>query len=120
MESLKHMLRNEIQSVRESISRAPDPPPAAPLHHCERVSRPAHLVDTRKKGLKSEEHRDVYHVLSCLTNMAIGTVRTCFHEKNGTPRQPGLCSNAVGSLKIEAFSNASHSLEGLEEYSHAW
>ena len=52
----------------------------------------------------------------------IGYLRSIFQFKNGTPRQPSLCSIARGSLTVEksVFNNPDHALEGLEQFSHAW
>lgn len=52
----------------------------------------------------------------------IGYFRSVFQYKNGTPRQPSLCSMARGSLTVEkaVFNNPEHALEGLEQFSHAW
>ena len=52
----------------------------------------------------------------------IGYLQSIFKNKNGTPRQSGICSSACASLKIDSnlFSNAHHSLEGLHAYSHLW
>lgn len=52
----------------------------------------------------------------------IGYMRSPFLFKNGTPRQPSLCTEAMGVLEIEksVFNNPEHSLEGLEEFSHIW
>ncbi|XP_059161495.1 tRNA (adenine(37)-N6)-methyltransferase-like [Physella acuta] len=52
----------------------------------------------------------------------IGTMKSVFHYKNGTPRQSSLCQTARGILTIEKtiFNNPEHSLEGLEQFSHAW
>ena len=57
----------------------------------------------------------------CL-NKTIGYVQSCFKEKNGIPRQSSVCLSAKATLKIEfpGFTNPSHSLEGLEEFSHIW
>jgi len=52
----------------------------------------------------------------------IGYIETPFQFKNGTPRQPTICSQARGVIHIDKaiFNNPEHSLEGLEEYSHVW
>ena len=52
----------------------------------------------------------------------IGTVRSCFPCKNGTPRQPTIAANARGMLKISKgiYNNPEHALEGLQEFSHVW
>ena len=62
-------------------------------------------------------------VLSDLHGMEpIGHLKSLFKFKNGTPRQAGVCSTARGILTISKsiFNNPEHSLEGLEEFSHAW
>jgi tRNA (Thr-GGU) A37 N-methylase len=57
-----------------------------------------------------------------MTMRPIGHLRSVFQHKNGTPRQPSLCSTARGSLTVEktVFNNPEHALEGLEQFSHAW
>ncbi|XP_076465229.1 tRNA (adenine(37)-N6)-methyltransferase-like isoform X2 [Babylonia areolata] len=52
----------------------------------------------------------------------IGYLRSVFQFKNGTPRQPSLCSAARGSMTVDKsiFNNPEHALEGLEQFSHAW
>ncbi|TRY75957.1 hypothetical protein DNTS_033510 [Danionella cerebrum] len=57
-----------------------------------------------------------------LEQVPIGYIRSCFLVKNGTPRQPVVCSSSRASLKIEGsvFNNPEHSLSGLEHYSHIW
>jgi tRNA-Thr(GGU) m(6)t(6)A37 methyltransferase TsaA len=52
----------------------------------------------------------------------IGHLRTCFVEKNGTPRQPCLCPSSAATLRLKLGQglNNSHALEGLESFSHVW
>eukprot|EP00053_Salpingoeca_punica_P018938 m.188408 g.188408 ORF g.188408 m.188408 type:complete len:649 (+) comp17536_c0_seq2:118-2064(+) len=50
----------------------------------------------------------------------IGVLRSCFREKNGTPRQGVVCPESRASLTLTCFNNPEHSLEGLAAYSHAW
>jgi len=50
----------------------------------------------------------------------IGTFRSCFLTKNGTPRQPSICPYARGSLTITCFNNPEHSLQSLQQFSHVW
>ncbi|XP_053556608.1 tRNA (adenine(37)-N6)-methyltransferase [Bombina bombina] len=52
----------------------------------------------------------------------IGYIESCFKAKNGTPRQPTICSLSRGCLKISksVFNNPEHSLIGLEQFSHVW
>jgi len=55
------------------------------------------------------------------TGEAIGTLETCFVEKNGTPRQGCVCPSSAAELKVVLTGlNASHALEGLENFSHVW
>ncbi|XP_062063882.1 tRNA (adenine(37)-N6)-methyltransferase isoform X1 [Lepus europaeus] len=52
----------------------------------------------------------------------IGYLESCFLAKNGTPRQPSICSHSRACLKIRksVFNNPEHSLMGLEQFSHVW
>ncbi|KAM9330651.1 tRNA (adenine(37)-N6)-methyltransferase [Gastrophryne carolinensis] len=52
----------------------------------------------------------------------IGFIESCFTAKNGTPRQPSVCSLSRGRLKIDksVFNNPEHSVMGLEQFSHLW
>ncbi|KAG8595177.1 hypothetical protein GDO81_001441 [Engystomops pustulosus] len=52
----------------------------------------------------------------------IGYIESCFTGKNGTPRQPSICSLSRGRLKIskKVFNNPTHSLVGLHQFSHVW
>ena len=101
VEQLKHMLKSEIQSVKRSVEGGEE----------------QKLSNTESAGASSKNQPPI---LSSLCEAAIGTVRTCFREKNGTPRQPGLVRGARGVIRVERFTNPAHSLEGLEDYSHAW
>uniref|UniRef100_A0A2K5E6X7 tRNA (adenine(37)-N6)-methyltransferase n=1 Tax=Aotus nancymaae TaxID=37293 RepID=A0A2K5E6X7_AOTNA len=52
----------------------------------------------------------------------IGYLESCFSAKNGTPRQPSVCSYSRACLRIRKsiFNNPEHSLMGLEQFSHVW
>ena len=52
----------------------------------------------------------------------IGLIQSTFKFKNGTPRQPGICTSVTGKLQVSktVFTNPEHSLEGLEKFSHVW
>uniref|UniRef100_F7H2H9 tRNA methyltransferase O n=1 Tax=Macaca mulatta TaxID=9544 RepID=F7H2H9_MACMU len=52
----------------------------------------------------------------------IGYLESCFLAKNGTPRQPSICSYSRACLRIRKsiFNNPEHSLMGLEQFSHVW
>ena len=50
----------------------------------------------------------------------IGTIESCFKEKFGVPRQPGLAPAARASLILQPPYNRPEALAGLEAFSHIW
>lgn len=50
----------------------------------------------------------------------IGFIESCFKDKFGTPRQPGLVKKAWARLKIRADLQPEEALQGLEGFSHVW
>ena len=50
----------------------------------------------------------------------IGTVFTCFGEKFGTPRQPGLCPSAWGRLVFHENYRSAEAIRGIDGFSHLW
>lgn len=50
----------------------------------------------------------------------IGVVRSCFKDKFGVPRQPGLVRTASGRLELFAPYNRVEAFSGLEDFSHIW
>ncbi|KAL6771006.1 CGL87 [Auxenochlorella protothecoides x Auxenochlorella symbiontica] len=50
---------------------------------------------------------------------AIGTLRSCFDCRNGTPRQPLLVESARASLTLRPGLSPEF-LQGLEQYTHCW
>lgn len=50
----------------------------------------------------------------------IGRVRSCFKEKFGIPRQPGLASAATAQLILQGEFAHPDCVRGLEECSHIW
>ena len=54
------------------------------------------------------------------TYQEIGIAHTPFHQKFGTPRQPGLVQEARGRIEIHAPFNRLDAFEGLETFSHIW
>lgn len=57
-----------------------------------------------------------------IRTVPIGFITSCFTQKNGTPRQPSVCSSSRARLKIQTsvFTNPEHALTGLQQYSHVW
>jgi tRNA-Thr(GGU) m(6)t(6)A37 methyltransferase TsaA len=50
----------------------------------------------------------------------IGVIRSCFKEKFGIPRQPGLVTEARATLELQAPYDCPEALDGLEGFSHIW
>jgi tRNA (adenine37-N6)-methyltransferase len=51
---------------------------------------------------------------------SIGTVQSCYPDKFGTPRQPGLAPSSRAFLKLNPEVQPELSLEGVEHFSHLW
>jgi tRNA-Thr(GGU) m(6)t(6)A37 methyltransferase TsaA len=54
------------------------------------------------------------------TLQIVGTLKSCFREKFGTPRQPHLVPDATATLKIARRFQPEQSLVGLAGFSHVW
>jgi tRNA-Thr(GGU) m(6)t(6)A37 methyltransferase TsaA len=50
----------------------------------------------------------------------IGTLHTCFKEKFGIPRQPGIVSQATGILKLRDDPLLKQALKSIDTFSHLW
>lgn len=50
----------------------------------------------------------------------VGIIHSCFPEKFGIPRQPGLVKEAHATLELLPPYDRSEALEGLEAFSHLW
>ncbi|NNF96861.1 MAG: tRNA (N6-threonylcarbamoyladenosine(37)-N6)-methyltransferase TrmO [Halobacteria archaeon] len=50
----------------------------------------------------------------------IGIIHSCFPEKFGIPRQPGLVKEATATLELLPPYDRTEALEGLEAFSHLW
>ncbi len=50
----------------------------------------------------------------------IGYLKSCYPEKFGVPRQPGLVKKAFSELQIRSDLQPEISLQGIEGYSHIW
>ncbi len=55
--------------------------------------------------------------ISC---QAIGVIHSCFKDKFGVPRQPGLIEGAYGELELFPPYNREEAFTGLEVFSHIW
>jgi tRNA (Thr-GGU) A37 N-methylase len=54
------------------------------------------------------------------TFRVIGTLESCFKERNGTPRQGKLVPDSRARLKLFSWTNGIASLDGLSQFSHVW
>lgn len=50
----------------------------------------------------------------------IGVIHSCFREKFGIPRQPGLVKSATAALELLKPFNREEMVRGLEQFSHIW
>ncbi|MFN7728301.1 MAG: tRNA (N6-threonylcarbamoyladenosine(37)-N6)-methyltransferase TrmO [Bdellovibrio sp.] len=50
----------------------------------------------------------------------IGHLESCYPDKFGTPRQPGLVEHSLARLKIHRKWQPEEALQGLDGFSHAW
>ncbi|MDF7808306.1 tRNA (N6-threonylcarbamoyladenosine(37)-N6)-methyltransferase TrmO [Pontiellaceae bacterium B12219] len=50
----------------------------------------------------------------------IGMIRSCYTDKFGIPRQPGLVKSATATLEMLPPFNQPEAFRGLEEFSHVW
>ena len=51
---------------------------------------------------------------------AIGVIRSCFTEKFGIPRQPGMVRSATARLEFLPPFNREEMVRGLDQFSHIW
>ena len=51
---------------------------------------------------------------------SIGTIHSCFTEKFGIPRQPGMVKTATARLELLHPFNREEMVRGLEQFSHIW
>ncbi len=50
----------------------------------------------------------------------VGYIRSCYQEKFGIPRQPGLVDSAQARLELTGDCNCPEAVTGLEGFSHIW
>ena len=50
----------------------------------------------------------------------LGFIQSCYKEKFGIPRQPGLVTAAYARLELEAEFSQPEAFRGLEQFSHIW
>ncbi len=50
----------------------------------------------------------------------VGIIHSCYKEKFGIPRQPGLVTEAKATLELLSPYNREEAVRGLEDFSHIW
>jgi len=50
----------------------------------------------------------------------IAHIHTCYPERFGTPRQPGLVKDSWGEVRLRPELNLETALDGIEAFSHLW
>lgn len=55
-----------------------------------------------------------------MTVEPIGVLESCYLDKFGTPRQPGLVPASFGRIRVFPEWQPADSLQGLEQFSHIW
>ncbi|NLQ16089.1 tRNA (N6-threonylcarbamoyladenosine(37)-N6)-methyltransferase TrmO [Marinomonas sp. M1K-6] len=58
--------------------------------------------------------------LTSFTLQTIGIVHSCYKEKFGIPRQPGLVTEATARLELIPPYNRLDTLDGIDGFSHIW
>jgi tRNA (adenine37-N6)-methyltransferase len=75
-------------------------------------------------SVRAEEGKEVVfaaNTLNCQVQLqAIGVIHSCFTEKFGIPRQPGIVPSATARLELLPPYNRLEMVRGLDEFSHIW
>ena len=58
--------------------------------------------------------------MNTFTFRAIGTIKSCFQEKFGIPRQPRLETESISELILSPPYNDPNTLREIEQFSHLW
>lgn len=128
--SMKHVLgqltaaRNEINNLRQQLK-------GLRYIHEKDINNIKQLLELCKNGTTNLETRkisleDVKPGTSndddILKFKPIGIISTCFPNKRGVPRQPGVSGKTTGKILLynSIFTNPDHALEGLQDFSHLW
>ncbi|XP_026878559.2 tRNA (adenine(37)-N6)-methyltransferase isoform X1 [Electrophorus electricus] len=122
IQSLKQqvsVMRKEIRNIRQHADSA------VRAHRKQMASLQSVLADGWSPGPRPS--RDPGGARASLERghvqtVPVGYISSCFANKSGTPRQPGICTSSRASLQLRAsvFNNPEHALAGLDQYSHVW
>jgi len=58
--------------------------------------------------------------MKSITFQPIVTIHSCYSDKFGIPRQPGLVNSATATLELLPPYNKAEALRGLNDFSHLW
>lgn len=72
------------------------------------------------KGTWGPQHEEDGQALGAYPLRPIGILRSCYNNRNGTPRQPLLVSSARSYLELRPELANSGIFDGLAQYSHVW
>ena len=74
-------------------------------------------IDETGRGAPTKKTREV--MMNKIIE-PIGYIRSCFDEKFGIPRQPGLIDSARGIIELTGAYNRAECVRGLDSFSHIW
>jgi len=77
-------------------------------------------VDGKRATIEREAGRGKTVSADGYAVVPIGTIRSCFTEKFGIPRQPGMVESATARLELHPPYNRIEMVRGLEQFSHIW
>ncbi|KAJ3615117.1 hypothetical protein NHX12_018685 [Muraenolepis orangiensis] len=114
IKNLRQMLENAVRSHRRHTTSL--------MSVATNVTQGS-LVDSRHPSSAKADmapHVSLEH--GNIQTVPIGYISSCFSAKNGTPRQPTVCSPSRATLCIlpSVFNNPDHALAGLQHFSHVW
>lgn len=76
---------------------------------------------TSKRVIEDSAHHEIRSAAASRYSFApIGVIRSCFREKFGIPRQPGLAPLARATLELLPPYEQPATVRGLEAFSHVW
>ncbi|XP_077988537.1 tRNA (adenine(37)-N6)-methyltransferase-like [Glandiceps talaboti] len=109
IETLKRVYRKDVNKINKFLDSATTLRESTGDISCKEVS------PSKRKKLTSIDHDHQEYT-------PIGYIESCFKTKNGTPRQPTVCTSSKAKLRIleTIYNNPAHALQGLEKFSHVW
>ncbi|XP_077461472.1 tRNA (adenine(37)-N6)-methyltransferase [Stigmatopora argus] len=114
------VMRKEIKNLRQMLDTATRTHRKQMLSIKSTVSKTGFSQPQDSRPPPTSPKTELEH--GKIQTLPIGHIRSCFSEKNGTPRQPTVCGPSRAELQLEqrVFNNPEHALIGLEQFSHIW